>query len=445
MATTKAYLRATNVHKSALPVGVKYCHQRQWFAVSTGTTIEPEHWDKVKGQAKSTATNAASVNAAISRVAAELQAIADNLAKQGIEPSVEAVKAMQKCHPKAPDASPAVSSVPETRSMGLPFLYHLDSFISSKNGGYSYEQIQVRNRQHRKKDYRVPIQHEGGIFGNNTMKTYYSLYRIIREYQVYKDMVLELMDFDKRMLSDFQAFLVGEKKYLNSSVAKVIKSLKRVLNQLADDDLMPHTKYRRFTLSESKKTVARTVIALTQQEMDALKALPLVNTPGVAYVRDLFILGCSSGLRYSDLVRLQPSHIRNNHIHIEMQKTGEAVAIPLNATSKAILKRYDYTIRRISNVGYNVHLKTLLQLLPTMLAPVERVRWSGAERRSEVVPRWSLVTTHTARRTFINVALESGVSVAVLRSWVGHANLEQLLQYADQNRNAVGEMAKAFC
>ena len=59
-----------------------------------------------------------------------------------------------------------------------------------------------------------------------------------------------------------------------------------------------------------------------------------------------------------------------------------------------------------------------------------------------MVQPYKLVTTHTARRTFINVALESGVSVAVLRRWVGHANLEQLLQYADNHRNEAMRWAR---
>lgn len=443
MATTCAYQRVVNVHKAAHPISVKYCHRREWFAVTTGTVIEPEHWDQVKGQAKASSNKATSVNAAITRVAAALQAIADEFTKQGTEPTVAVVKAIHNGQ-KAIEEKPKAQPEPMRRGAGLPFLYHLNAFIRSKNGGRSYEQIRTRNRKLRNKDRTAPIEQIGGVFGANTMKTYYSLYRIIEEYQIHKAIVLELEDFDKAMLSEFQAFLVGKKRYLNASVAKVIKSLKRVLNQLADDDLMPHTKYRRFTMSDKKKTTARTVIALTRQELDALLELPLTGMPGVAYVRDLFVLGCASGLRYSDLIRLHPSHIRNKHIHIETQKTGEAVAIPLNPLSTSILLKYDYCIRRISNKCYNEHLKTLLQLLPSMQAPLERVRWSGAERRSEVVPRWSLVTTHTARRTFINVALENGVSVAVLRSWVGHANLEQLLQYADQNRNAVGEMGKAF-
>ena len=116
----------------------------------------------------------------------------------------------------------------------------------------------------------------------------------------------------------------------------------------------------------------------------------------------------------------------------------------MNPLSAAVLLKYDYRIRHISIQKYNEHLKTLLRHLPSMLSPIERVRWSGAERRAEVMQRWRLVTTHTARRTFINISLESGVSIAVLRGWVGHANLEQLLQYADTHRNEASEMNKAF-
>ena len=444
MATTSAFQRVVNAKKETQPVSIKYTCQRVCYVVPTKVSVEPAHWDKKNGVVKTSHPEAAAHNAAISKICTELLLVSAELTRQGIAPTAAAVREAHKVWSEQGIKYTLDEPVVSTAPIALSFLYYLDLFIQSKNGGYSYNHIKHRNRKLRAEDRTKKIAPTGGVFGANTMKTYYSLYRIIEEFQAHEKRTLVLVDFDRSMMVRFQAFLVGPKNYLNVSVCKVIKSLKRVLNQLADDDVMPHTKYKRFILSDKKKTTAKTVIALSKAELEALWVLDINDAPGVAYVRDLFVLGCSTGLRYSDLIRLGPSHIRKNHIHIETQKTGEAVTIPMNPLSAAVLLKYDYRIRHISIQTYNEHLKTLLRYLPSMLSPIERVRWSGAERRAEVMQRWRLVTTHTARRTFINISLESGVSIAVLRGWVGHANLEQLLQYADTHRNEASEMNKAF-
>ena len=444
MGKTSAYQRIVNVNKATQPITVRYTHDRLSLFVPTSIFVEPAHWDKKSGIVKSTHPDAAAHNAEISRMCTELLLVSAELKRQQIEPTVSAVKEAHKVWVEQSKKKPVL--VPEVLSepIALSFLYYLDQFIQSKNGGYSYSQVRKRNKKLRDEDRTKKITPTGGVFGANTMKTYYSLYRIITEFQTYKKTTLVPADFDLTMLTAFHGYLIGPKNYLNASAGKVVKALKRVLNQLADDDIMPHTKYKRFILSDKKKATAKTVIALTKRELEALWVLELDDSPGVAYVRDLFVLGCATGLRYSDLIRIGPSHVKKNHIHIETQKTGEAVAIPLNPLSAAVLLRYNYRIKHLSIQKYNEHLKTLLRQLPGMLEPIERVRWSGAERRSQVIQRYKLVTTHTARRTFINLALESGVSIAVLRGWVGHANLEQLLQYADQHRNEAAEMGKVF-
>lgn len=445
MATSWAYQRVVNVRKTTHPVSVKYSHGRDWCGVATGVSVEPVHWDKKNGVVKSGHPQAAALNAAISQVATQLLLVSAELSHQGVVPTAAAVRDAYKVWADQRTRQPVVAVPKPEAPVRLSFHYYLDQFIQSKNGGHSYGQVRHRNKKLREEDRTRKITPTGGVFGANTMKTYYALYRIMEEFQAHEKRALLLADFDHGLLVRFHAFLVGPKRYLNASAAKIIKSLKRVLNQLADDDIMPHTRYKRFVLSDKKKATAKTVVALTKPELEALWALELPGEmTGVAYARDLFVLGCTTGLRYSDLIRIGPSHVRKNHLHIETQKTGESVTIPLNPLSAAVLLKYNQRIRPLSIQKYNEHLKTLLRFLPSMLEPVEQVRWSGADRRSEVVQRYKLVTTHTARRTFINIALESGVSVAVLRGWVGHANLEQLLQYADTHRNEVSEMGKAF-
>ena len=49
-------------------------------------------------------------------------------------------------------------------------------------------------------------------------------------------------------------------------------------------------------------------------------------------IRDFFIIGCLTGLRYSDYSRLNESNIdrSTNTIRIKTQKTGAVVSIPMH-------------------------------------------------------------------------------------------------------------------
>jgi len=50
------------------------------------------------------------------------------------------------------------------------------------------------------------------------------------------------------------------------------------------------------------------------------------------------------------------------------------------------------------------------------------VHYKGAERIEKVYEKWQLITSHTARRSFITNGLSLGIGSEVIRSWTGHKN-----------------------
>ena len=155
MATTSACIRIANVKKTTQPVGVKYSHRREWFGVTTGCSLEPNLWNDGTGQAKAASPDAATINAAIARISFELQNIADRLTKEGIDPTVELVREaykVQKQQAALAEIAPEPTTIPLLTPIGFSFLYYLDKFIQSKNGGYSYAQIRARSKRLRKED-----------------------------------------------------------------------------------------------------------------------------------------------------------------------------------------------------------------------------------------------------------------------------------------------------
>lgn len=74
-------------------------------------------------------------------------------------------------------------------------------------------------------------------------------------------------------------------------------------------------------------------IYLNENDLNKLIALDFTNKPNLERIRDLFLIGCYTGLRYSDFSEIQPANIAKDgnqqYLNIRTQKTDERVVIPL--------------------------------------------------------------------------------------------------------------------
>ena len=80
------------------------------------------------------------------------------------------------------------------------------------------------------------------------------------------------------------------------------------------------------------------IFILTEEEFNKLRKMELPDR--LDRVRDYYLLGSATSLRYSDLVRITKDHIKGNCIEIVTQKTSTFVRIPINETAKHVLEKY---------------------------------------------------------------------------------------------------------
>lgn len=178
------------------------------------------------------------------------------------------------------------------------------------------------------------------------------------------------------------------------------------------------------------------VIHLTWDELIHLYNLELPdNKQYLARVRDVFCFQCFTSLRYSDVAKLSRSDIRDTYISIVTQKTVDGLKIELNKYSKAILDKYkdihfhnDKALPVISNVKMNEYLKELGEIAE-INEPQRIVYFMGNQRYEEVYPKYSLLTTHCGRRTFIVNALYLGIPAEVVMRWTGHSDYKAMKPY----------------
>ena len=61
--------------------------------------------------------------------------------------------------------------------------------------------------------------------------------------------------------------------------------------------------------------------------------------------------------------------------------------------------------------------------------PTHHVYYIGSERHYEIVPKCQLITTHTARHTFIVTAISLGIPIPVIMEWTGHSGYNAMRPY----------------
>lgn len=198
------------------------------------------------------------------------------------------------------------------------------------------------------------------------------------------------------------------------------------------------------TLNEDER---RKQIYLTKEELKSLYDMPLSGTE--ERVRDLFLIGCYTSLRFSDYSRIEEGCIGYTKqgtkvIRLKQQKTNGTVVIPiLNDELEALLSKYNYRVPTISEQKLNDHIKEICHKLSdtipslavlerTLLTKTEReleqakkVEYKRDEHGNVVKHHWELVCSHTARRTAItNMYLSHQFTLQQIMSVSGHKKEE---------------------
>jgi integrase len=197
------------------------------------------------------------------------------------------------------------------------------------------------------------------------------------------------------------------------------------------------------------------VIALSAAELRALETLPLASGSRLDKARAWFLLACYTGLRYSDLVSIQPQHLRPatdklpTHLRLTAKKTRAVVNVPLSAPALTIVSRLlagelaSVKSQPITNPVLNRFLKELGQLAG-IDSPVEVIRYRGGIADVTTCPKYEKLTVHTARRTFVTLNLGKGMSAEFVMKLTGHTSYKSFQRYVNLTPQRVAEEFAKF-
>ena len=253
---------------------------------------------------------------------------------------------------------------------------------------------------------------------------------------------LKWTDFDEDGLFSYVAFLRTSTRMDNrsdraglrdSTVEKHVSFLKWFLTWADHKGFLKCREYVNFKPKLQKSE--RPVIFLEWGELMTLYGLDLSERLDLAVVRDVFCFCAFTSLRYSDVRVLRWADVGSDSIRVVTVKTNDALVIELNDYSSELLGRYvdeslpdDRVFPVPANQTMNEKLKELGRLCG-FEALVRLTEFRDGRRQDRLVPKWSLLGTHAARRTFICNALMMGIAPNVVMKWTGHADYDSMKPY----------------
>lgn len=260
-----------------------------------------------------------------------------------------------------------------------------------------------------------------GRFMEGTVKSYRTILNKLKQYEKYAKTTLDWHSFDMDFYYDFLEYYTGIEGFTNNGFGKVIKNIKAILNDATEQGHNSHFGYKSKNFKALREEVNN--IYLSEQELESIINLDLSSHKTMERIRDLFIFGCYTGLRFSDFSQVKPEHITGGILKIKTLKTGEWVSIPLMEQVKDIMYKYRDNPNSLPESYENQTMNRYLKEIGEMAGINQRflkIRTKGKERIEESFLKYELVVTHTARRSFATNMFKRGVPARVIMKITGH-------------------------
>ncbi len=251
-------------------------------------------------------------------------------------------------------------------------------------------------------------------------------------------------DITKNFLTDFSAYLTEEREIAIATLNKYQSGFNTFMDYVSKDlKIVDNLSYREFK-KVSRKRVSETKIVLLKEHIGKIiKYKP--QTKRYELVKDLFLFQIFTGIRYSDLIRVTKSFVKNDQLSFMMFKTTTMVNIPLHSKAKSILRKYNHEIGAQAKAlkNYNLDLKELCRSAG-LTEEVSTLKLKLTDKISESTPLCDLVSSHVGRTTFITNCLISGISPFIVMSYSGHKKIETLEYYMKVAGNTSGDAFQKF-
>jgi site-specific recombinase XerD len=274
------------------------------------------------------------------------------------------------------------------------FAPHFDIDSLKKNDATTFEN---KNTLDFNNQFLLYIESKRKKVARATVNVFHETLRYLEAFEIHRKEKITFDSFNYDFYDELVDFLTYEYisyRYKNlqglkvNTIGKTIKHLRLFLNDRMRRRIIPHIDISMFKTMEEQADA----IYLNMQEVELIFEIDLSHNPVLEQHRNLFVLGCYTGLRFSDFSVIRTNDIRNNMLYKKQQKSDHWVIIPLRAHAKYILQnKFKEGVPKISNTEFNDSLKQIGKLAQ-LNEPIKFSHKKGNRKIVVCKPKYEWIT-----------------------------------------------------
>lgn len=342
-----------------------------------------------------------------------------------------------------------------------PTLLNVHTEYYKAKNEYQSDEAKPKKQDEKKflKDFNVFIAYKKSLdnLTLETIKTYTTTYNKLSQFQESTNYFLHYDTINTDFYFKFLKYL-RDKGLFDNSVDKHIKNLKLFMYYALENEKHNNNVFQTF---KRTKTNADFVV-LDTDELRKLYYDYVPQNKSDKEIRDTFMLGCATGLRFGDLTKLSSGnfHIKrdkntneiittasDSFMIVPTQKTTEFVKIPLNPLICDLIDEYDIEkrdpkfLKHIPQI-FNRRIKVICKDAG-IRSKVKVSKKKNTALISEEKEKCDFVSSHTMRRTFITI-LASMTEISNIQAVSGHKDIKVLTGYIKRNDKELNQVKGCF-
>ncbi|GAB5538329.1 MAG: phage integrase SAM-like domain-containing protein [Salibacteraceae bacterium] len=376
----------------------------------TGLTCNANVWDKKNGRAKGKEASQKALNSHLSQLD---RALFDkyNLAQaNGVTIDGKWLAAQIESFF---DRTPSASEQPKP----ITIVEYADKFVNGV-------------------DHRVTDQGKKGVT-KATKKKYLTILNKLKSYDEYSGFSHLLEDVNPKYIEDLDAYLVKVDGLSGNTAGRYLKAVKTIVLNARKNGLIVDSRIdmiRGYTIDPP-------IVTLSFDEIDKIRSTQF-DQPSLRDTRDWLVIGCYTGQRVSDLLRMKRSMIEEaegfQFIVLTQKKTNKLVQIPIHNIVQETLNMRDGNFPQ----SFGANLESASAIFNKNLKIVCRQAGINETTTGTLFDKkvgrgklgnyekWKIISSHVCRRSFAtNFYSKREYPTPLLMNITAHSTEKMFLKY----------------
>jgi site-specific recombinase XerD len=391
---------------------IQYCFSTtKRTLLNTGLSIPPKYWDDFnQGVMRSLPPvfgDAAKMNTELKRMFRSVEDIVDFALARNESDPVEFLKKLFTPNFNSSELDAIVKKMESTdEKTNLDVYFQFDEYVKSRMSKVT----------------------------PNMKNIYHNTKERLKSFEAFRKKPITFDSFDYNFYEEFVEYMMYhyvQRRYKERRGLKVntigctIKQLRIFLKNRVKKKIVPVIDMDGWTILEEEADT----VYLNWDEIMAIYALDLSRLDHLEPYRNDFVLGCLTGLRFSDFSKLTETDVRGDMLYKKQQKSNHWVVVPLRPEARKILtNRFNQQTGILTNAEFNRHIKSIAKLAG-ITQPVTHSHKEGNKQIVETKPKFQWVTSHTCRRSFCTNEFLAGTPVELIMKISGHKSVKDFYKY----------------